>query len=52
MNIETAGYVVGQKIDVKVLGKTETGRYRLSRRAVLLRDNDDGVMKPNNNKSN
>jgi predicted RNA-binding protein with RPS1 domain len=36
--VEGAGFVEGQQIDVKVLGKSETGRFRLSRRAVLWRD--------------
>ena len=37
-NLETAGFTIGQCIDVKVLGKNDQGRLRLSRRAVLLRD--------------
>ncbi len=35
---EAAGFVKGQKVDVKYLGKNEKGQMRLSRRAVLLRD--------------
>ncbi|KAJ1438798.1 hypothetical protein B484DRAFT_392120 [Ochromonadaceae sp. CCMP2298] len=31
-------FEVGQKIDVKFLGKNEKGQMRLSRRAVLMRD--------------
>jgi predicted RNA-binding protein with RPS1 domain len=37
--VESAGYTLGQKIDVKVIGKNEMGKLRLSRRAVLLREN-------------
>eukprot|EP00596_Hydrurales_sp_CCMP1899_P003549 CAMPEP_0119046454 /NCGR_PEP_ID=MMETSP1177-20130426/46662_1 /TAXON_ID=2985 /ORGANISM="Ochromonas sp, Strain CCMP1899" /LENGTH=812 /DNA_ID=CAMNT_0007019621 /DNA_START=307 /DNA_END=2745 /DNA_ORIENTATION=+ len=36
---EAAGFVSGQKIDVKYLGKNDKGQMRLSRRACLLRDN-------------
>ena len=33
-----AGFAIGQKMDVKYLGKNEKGQMRLSRRAVLMRD--------------
>lgn len=33
-----AGFAVGQKMDVKYLGKNDKGQMRLSRRAVLMRD--------------
>lgn len=33
-----AGFVVGERIDVKCLGRNDKGQLRLSRRAVLLRD--------------
>ena len=36
--MEKAGFEVGQKLDVKYLGKNEKGQMRLSRRAVLMRD--------------
>jgi hypothetical protein len=35
---EGAGFAVGQKIDVKCLGKNDKGQMRYSRRAVMLRD--------------
>ena len=35
---EAAGFVIGQKLDVKFLGKNDKGQNRLSRRAVMLRD--------------
>jgi hypothetical protein len=37
---EAAGFAVGQKIDVKFLGKNDKGQMRLSRRAVMLRDSN------------
>lgn len=37
-NVEAAGFAVGQKLDVKCLGKNEKGQLRLSRRQVLMRD--------------
>jgi predicted RNA-binding protein with RPS1 domain len=38
LSVEKAGFSIGQKLDVKCLGKNEKGQLRLSRRAVLLRD--------------
>jgi predicted RNA-binding protein with RPS1 domain len=38
MSVEKAGFEVGQKLDVKYIGKNEKGQMRLSRRAVLMRD--------------
>lgn len=35
---EDAGYAIGQKLDVKCLGKNEKNQIRLSRRQVLLRE--------------
>ena len=37
-SMDISGFSVGQKVDVKVLGKTADGKLRLSRRAVLFRD--------------
>jgi polyribonucleotide nucleotidyltransferase len=38
---EEAGYAVGQNLDVKVLGRNDKGQWRLSRKALLLRENDE-----------
>lgn len=38
--METAGFALGQLIDVKYMNKNERGQMRLSRRAVLLRDSE------------
>ena len=35
---EQGGFALGQKIDVKFLGKNDKGQNRFSRRAVMLRD--------------
>ena len=47
LSLEKAGYAVGQKIDVKYLGKNEKGQMRLSRRAVLMRDSGTDIASGN-----
>lgn len=51
LNVESAGFVIGQKMDVKYLGKNEKGQMRLSRRAVLMRDSPSLNPLDNNNNS-
>eukprot|EP00597_Dinobryon_sp_UTEXLB2267_P006313 CAMPEP_0170079124 /NCGR_PEP_ID=MMETSP0019_2-20121128/15589_1 /TAXON_ID=98059 /ORGANISM="Dinobryon sp., Strain UTEXLB2267" /LENGTH=821 /DNA_ID=CAMNT_0010292435 /DNA_START=140 /DNA_END=2602 /DNA_ORIENTATION=+ len=51
LNVESAGFVIGQKMDVKYLGKNEKGQMRLSRRAVLMRDSSSLNPMDNNNSS-